>query len=208
MTDLFPSWLTVTISHSWPWYVVRAAGLMSVALLTLLVISGIGLVTGYTYRVLEPLRAWAVHRALGIALAFTVALHVIMLLFDRVVSFSIPQILIPFSADYKPVQLGSWQLGSLWVSFGILSLYGLALIIGTSLLIIDRQKRIWKYIHYLSYVVMGMIFFHALFLGTDLAHGWLRIVWIAIGIILLLVVVSRLWRARTIKPNVKTPREP
>jgi len=53
---------------SWEWYVVRASGFLAAGLVFLLMLSGIGQVTGYTYKFLEPLKAWALHKAMGLAL--------------------------------------------------------------------------------------------------------------------------------------------
>ncbi|MEP7204901.1 MAG: hypothetical protein ABI716_01770, partial [Candidatus Saccharibacteria bacterium] len=49
---------------SWPRYLTRDSGLIAADLLVLLMLSGIGLVTGLTFKMVEPLKAWAVHRAL------------------------------------------------------------------------------------------------------------------------------------------------
>jgi predicted ferric reductase len=196
-------------TKSWPWYIVRASGLASVLLLTLLVISGIGQVTGYTYRIFEPVVAWAVHRALGIALIFTVLAHIIFIIFDKYVIFTIPQILVPFlSTNSAPVTIAGVQLGSLFVTFGILSLYLLAFVTATSLLVIDRAKRLWRITHYLSYITIVLIFFHALFTGTDLNHGILRWAWIGAGVLLLVAIAMRLIRARTLKAEPSTEIAP
>lgn len=184
---------------SWAWYVVRASGIMSVILLVLLMLSGIGLVTGYTYKWYEPIQAWAVHRALGIALAFSVAAHIVFILFDKFVPFTIAQLLVPFLSDYKRLVIGGVHVGSIYVALGVLSFYALVLIIASSLLIMDRAKRTWKWLHHLSYLAVILIFFHALWIGTDFAGGLVRIVWIGLGIVMLAAIGLRLWRAGTLK---------
>ena len=67
-----PQRLKSRSSVTWPWYITRAAGIIAVVLLILLILSGIGQITGFTFRFLEPLNAWAVHRAIGIAFGFRV----------------------------------------------------------------------------------------------------------------------------------------
>ena len=42
------------VSASWPWYIIRGAGFVAAGLLILLMLSGIGQVTGITYRFIEP----------------------------------------------------------------------------------------------------------------------------------------------------------
>ena len=60
--------ITERISNSWPWYISRGSGLLASLFVVLLIFSGIGLVTGQTYKYIEPLKAWEVHRTLGIIL--------------------------------------------------------------------------------------------------------------------------------------------
>lgn len=183
---------------SWPWYLIRASGIIAAITLVVLMLSGIGQVTGYTYRFLEPLTAWATHRALGITFGISALTHIVMLLFDHFVQFNIWDILVPWVSDYRPVTFLGMQLGSLYVALGVLAFYLSIAIIITSLLWVEKKPATWKLIHLLSYIVIVFVFIHALYLGTDLAQGWLRFVWIALGAVIAASVVHRLWRAKTI----------
>ncbi|MEI7838484.1 MAG: ferric reductase-like transmembrane domain-containing protein [bacterium] len=183
---------------SWPWYITRASGIVAVALLLCLILSGIGLVTGYTFKLFEPLTAWAVHKALGLTMIVCVAIHGLALLFDTYVPFTLAQILFPFASNYTPAVLFGMKVGTIWVALGIFAFYGLVAIIISSLLIIDKKPRIWKYIHILSYLVAIMIYFHGLYLGTDLTHGIFRTTWIMFGIVAFLAAIFRIARSRSI----------
>jgi sulfoxide reductase heme-binding subunit YedZ len=190
--------LTSRARTSWPWYVARGSGLIAAVALTILMLSGIGLVTGFTFRFLEPLTAWASHRALGLTFGIAVLIHIVSLLFDTFVPFSLLQLLVPWLSSYRPVVLAGVNLGSLYVAMGVLALYGVAVVIITSLLWVDKKQHRWKLLHYLSYFIILLVFVHALYLGTDLARGFARWLWIAVGIGITAGVVSRLWRARTL----------
>ncbi len=183
---------------SWPWYLIRASGLVAAAALVILILSGIGQVTGYTYRYLEPLTAWATHRALGITFGVAVLTHIVMLLFDHFVQFNIWDVLVPWLSDYRPVTLFGIQLGSLYVALGVLAFYLSIAIIVTSLLWVEKKPALWKLTHLLSYLVIAFVFVHALYLGTDLARGWFRLIWIGFGVIIAVSIMHRLWRAKTI----------
>jgi predicted ferric reductase len=196
--DTVANELTQRARSSWPWYVTRGSGLTAGVTLAILLLSGIGMITGYTYRFLEPITAWATHRALGIIFAISVAIHVISLLFDHFVPFNIIQILIPFTSDYKPISLFGYYVKSLYVALGVLSLYAVVAIVLTSLLWVDKKPKLWRLVHYLSYFVIIAIFIHALYLGTDLAHGILRWIWVGSGLIIAGSILHRLRRARTI----------
>lgn len=183
---------------SWPWYLTRSSGLVAALVLVLLMFSGIGFITGTTYRFLEPITGWAAHRALGIVFAIAVALHVGALYFDNFVPFSLAELLIPFKSNYHPVTIWGINFGSLYVAFGILAMYLLGLIVLTSLLWIDKIPKTWKVVHTLSYLVMLFVFVHAFFLGTDLARGVLRGLWIILAALLVWASLARLWRVKTI----------
>ena len=187
--------------NSWPWYVIRGAGFTAATLLVLLMLSGIGQVTGLTYRFIEPLKAWAIHKALAIALCVSIAIHAGFLLIDHFVSFSLIQLLVPFLSHYdNKTQLLGLPLGFAAVALGILAMYGVAIIVASSLGWIDTKKGAWRVLHYLSYVVAIFVFFHALYAGSDLEYGSFRAAWLFIGLIVLIGIVLRLYRARSLKP--------
>lgn len=190
--------LTDRTKTSWSWYVTRGSGLIAAVSLVVLMLSGMGLVTGFTFRFLEPLTAWASHRALGIIFGISVLIHMVSLLFDHFVPFNVLQLLVPWLSNYKPVTVFGLQLGSLYVALGVLAFYGVALVVISSLLWVEKKPYIWKLTHLLSYLVILFVFIHALYLGTDLTHGILRWLWIATGVGIVGVALYRLWRAKTI----------
>lgn len=172
--------------------------MVAAVLLFLLMLSGIGLLTGHTYKILEPLAAWTVHRAMGIAFGASMLVHMLALLFDKYLPFSVFDVFLPFVSDYRPVSVGSVPLGSLWVALGVLAFYGIVVVIVTSLIWIDKKPHTWKMLHYVSYLTLAAVFAHALMLGTDLQNGTLRALWIFGGFLLAAAFVVRLWHARTI----------
>jgi sulfoxide reductase heme-binding subunit YedZ len=193
------SGLATKAKTSWPWYVTRASGMVAAVLLLLLIISGIGQVTGLTYRLVEPLAAWSLHRALAISLGVSILMHGTTLLFDKYVPFSILQVLVPFTSHYTPATIAGMHLGSLYVAFGLLAAYAAAIVIISSLLWMDKRPRTWRALHYTGYLLVLLVFLHGLYLGTDLKHGLPRLLWYGFGVIILIGIASRLRRAHTIK---------
>lgn len=182
------------LSRSWPWYLTRASGLIAGFALIILLLSGIGLVTGHTFKLLEPLTAWATHRSLGITFVLAVLVHVTTLLFDHFIPFTIPDILVPWLSQYQPVTIFGIQLGSLYVALGVLALYLSVLIVLTSIFWIDKKPKVWKVLHISSYVLIAMVFFHALFMGTDTGSGLFMWIWVAMGIGITIAALARLRR--------------
>ena len=184
---------------SWPWYVVRGAGFVAAGLIVLLMLSGIGQVTGLTYRFFEPVKAWAIHKALAYALLAAIAVHVIFLLIDKFLPFSLIQVLVPFASTYNnKTSLFGLSLGFFGVAFGILAAYGVIIVVASSLKWIDTRKKLWRQTHYVSYAVAALVFLHALTVGTDVRYGVFRLGWLFLGFIIMVAVVMRLWRAKTL----------
>lgn len=186
--------LAARAQSSWPWYITRAAGFVAAISLILLMLSGIGFITGATFRLLEPLTAWATHKAIAYVFGVSAAVHVVALLFDKFVPFTIAQALLPFLSHYREVTIAGHNVGSLYVALGVLSLYFVLAIILTSIIWIDKKPHTWKLFHFLAYLSMIFVFFHALYLGTDLMHGIFRILWIIFGVVVAIAIVYRLRR--------------
>ena len=200
----FGSVLADKLASSWPWYMTRATGIVAAILMTILIMSGIGLLTGLTYRFLEPLTAWATHRAIGIAFTVAAFVHVFSLLFDKFVGFNLWDLLIPFKTTYQPARIGSWQAGSFYIALGIIALYLTIAIIVTSIVWVNQRQKLWRLTHYTSYIVLVFVFLHGMFSGTDLKKGIFRIVWVVGGIIVAYAVLRRLLRAGTIMGGKKS----
>jgi predicted ferric reductase len=197
--------VTDRVADSWHWYIIRASGFISAGLVMLLMISGIGHVTGLTYKYIEPIKAWALHKAMALALVFSITVHGLFILFDHYIKFSFLQVFIPFLSKYNNgTSFFGLALGGLAVSFGILAMYGVAIIVLSSLGWIDSKKDKWRLLHYTSYLVVFLVFLHGLYVGTDLRYGVFRKVWEFGGLILIVAIISRLLRAGTLRQRDKT----
>ncbi len=186
--------LETRAKSSWPWYITRASGFVAAIALIFLMLSGIGFITGTTFRFLEPLTAWATHKAVAYVFAASLVIHGTALLFDTYVPFTVAQVLVPFLSPYREVTIGNYHLGSLYVALGIIAMYFVLAIILSSLLWIDKKPHTWKLFHFLAYLTVIFVFIHALYLGTDLAQGIFRIMWIMFGVGVAVAVVFRLRR--------------
>ena len=188
--------LSAKFRSSWAYDLSRASGMVAAVLLILIIISGIGQVTGFTYRLVEPLMAWSLHKALSLSLGAAIAVHGLSLLFDKYTPYTVIQLLIPFTVHYKP----------LIVAYGIFATYIAAILIVTSLYWINTKQGLWRLLHYLGYVLVILVFLHGLYLGTDIAHGFLRVLWWMGAVIIGAGMLSRLRRMHTI--NVRENHHP
>jgi DMSO/TMAO reductase YedYZ heme-binding membrane subunit len=99
------------------------------------------------------------HRYLGALAVSFVAVHVVAILADSYVQFSVVDVLVPFSAAWHPVAL----------AWGVVGMYLLLAVEITSLVRARLSPRVWRNVHVLSYVLLAMVTIHLLSAGTDAA---------------------------------------
>lgn len=141
------------------WYVTRASGLTGYFLLWLSMVWGFAIPTGLVRPVLENVFTYDFHEHLSLLGLGFVLVHVVVLLFDQYLPFSLSQLLIPFTDTYRPF----------WVGLGIISLYLLLLVTFTFYLRPKVGAKAFRSIHVLSLVSYLGTTLHGLFAGTDSA---------------------------------------
>jgi predicted ferric reductase len=161
------------------WLLSRSAGIVAWALIVASCAWGLLVATRVLARrgVRRPTPAWvfSTHRFHGaLAVVFT-AIHVLAILFDPFVSFSVVDVLVPFASSWEPVA----------VAIGIVGIYLLVAIEVTSLLRDRMPVRVWRSIHLLAYGLLALTSVHALAAGTDTA----ALVPTALGVVLGCVIV-------------------
>ena len=91
------------------WYAARAAGIVAWALAAGSVVWGLALSTRATGRKPRPAWLFDLHRFLGgLALVFT-AIHVVAIVADTYVHFSLINVLVPFTGTWHPAAV-AWGI--------------------------------------------------------------------------------------------------
>ena len=144
------------------WYVARAAGLVSWALLTSSVLWGLAISTKSFRGVARPAWLLDLHRYLGGLATVFVGVHVVALIADSYVHFGLADVLVPMVSPWRP--------GA--VAWGVVSLYLLLAVELTSLARRRLPRRAWRATHALAFPLFVMGTVHLLTAGTD-AHTWL-----------------------------------
>jgi methionine sulfoxide reductase heme-binding subunit len=144
------------------WYTARAGGLLGFALLTASVVLGLGLSGRPRLRHWPRFAVEDVHRFAGLLAGSFVGIHVLALLLDTYVPFSLPQILVPGTASYRPLA----------TALGVVALELLA-----ALAIANRYRkrlsyRYWRRTHYLNFAVWVLALVHGITSGTDSGTLW------------------------------------
>jgi predicted ferric reductase len=186
---VLPSWipaLTASLSGESPkvyWHLSRSMAFVAFGLLWLSMVFGL-LISSK----LAPLwpggpTAFELHQHTGLlGLAFAL-FHGLILLGDHYMGYTLVQILVPFTGtNYRPQ----------WVGLGQVGLY-LMMLVGLSVYV--RQwigKRMWRLIHFLSFMLFGLALVHGLGSGTDSSTVWAQGFYTFSGISVLGLLVYRI----------------
>ncbi len=149
------------------WYAARAGGVVSYLLVTAALLAGIGLagklhVPGFPRFAVED-----IHRFLGLLAAVFITIHVTGILLDTTVPFSIRQVLVPFTASYRP----------LWTGLGVVALELLVALAITNRFRARLPYRFWRRAHYASFAVWLAASVHGFMSGTDRDQAWLIMIY-------------------------------
>jgi hypothetical protein len=168
---------------NFPWYIARAAGLTSWALLVFATLWGLALSTKILGKRPRPNWILDLHRWLGgLAVIFT-GVHVGALLVDQYVHFGVEDVLVPFASSWHPAA----------VAWGVVAFYMLLAVELTSLARHRLPNSFWRGIHYMSFPLFLSATAHGLTAGTDASSLMLRA-----AIITALAVFAALLAARVV----------
>lgn len=164
------------------WYVTRAAAVSAYVTLTLTVALGI---SRSLARVARLRVSWVLdesHQYLALLTAAFIVLHLLSLVFDPLIPFSVLDVLLPLSQPYRPIP----------VDLGVLALYALAIVLLSSWLRRWLAYARWRALHYVSFVAFVLVTTHGLLAGSDAGQTWMRLVYVAASLGIGGLVVMRL----------------
>lgn len=173
------------------WWISRATGIVAWAVLTLSVIWGLSLTTRLLGKFPKPAWMLDLHRHFAALATILVGVHVGSLMLDGYARFSLGDILIPMHTPWKPGP----------VAWGVVGLYLLAAVQGTSLAKKRMPLKVWRALHFLSYPLWAVATAHFITAGTD-AYSQ-PFAYIVIGTT---VIISALTLGRVLSPRpARTP---
>jgi sulfoxide reductase heme-binding subunit YedZ len=164
------------------WYAARAAGIAAYVVLTLVVTFGLSMAGKARSSKWPKFAVEDVHRFGGLLVGFLVSVHVVTIAIDSYLPFSLTQLLVPFTATFRPI----------WTGLGVAAA---ELLVALALTNHYRRRiphRLWRRAHYLNFAVWTAATLHGVFGGTDRAAPWLLFLYAASAAS---VVTLVLWRA-------------
>jgi sulfoxide reductase heme-binding subunit YedZ len=146
------------------WYLGRGTGVVSLMLLTVVVVLGVGSRSGRPVFGLPRFAVTVVHRNASLLAVAQLAIHVTTLLFDPYAQLRAVDIVVPFAGAYRP----------LWLGMGTLAGDLIVALVATSLLRHRLGLRTWRAVHWTAYAAWPVALLHALGNGSDNGSLWLR----------------------------------
>lgn len=163
------------------WYAARASGVAAYVVLSLVVSLGLTLGGKAQNRRWPRFSVEDIHRFGGLLVGSLVGVHVIAIAVDSFLPFSLVQLLVPFTARYRPIYTGlGIAAAELLVALAITNHYRRRL-----------PYRFWRTAHYANFAVWALASVHGLMSGTDRGAAWLAIIY---GVSVATVLMLLLWR--------------
>mgnify|MGYP002628950698 FL=1 len=171
------------------WYIARASGIIAWLFITASVLWGILLSTKLFPAHRRPAWLLDLHRGLGALSVLFLLTHVGALVADNYVHFDIVDVLVPFASEWK-----TWQ-----VAIGVFAFWGLVIVEFTSLAMKHLPKKVWRGIHFTSYLTFLLTSFHGTFAGTDATNKMYVATTIVTTVALVVAVSYRIATRRSVR---------
>ncbi len=159
------------------WYLARISGITSFVLFTLVICMGLFMSTKLSLKFMRfvmPASALESHSFTATYLAFGfLVFHIISLMFDMYIVLQPAEIFVPFLLQRDLTSSIGVNI-SLPIAIGVIALYLALILITTSHL---RGKilntKIWRKIHYSSFLFYILFLIHGISAGTDTKEPWM-----------------------------------
>jgi sulfoxide reductase heme-binding subunit YedZ len=178
------------------WYLTRAAGIVTFALLTFSTALGISISARLGHGLLEKPWVYELHKfAALLALGF-LSIHIVVLLPDPWTSFHLIDLFVPGSAAYRPIA----------TAVGVLAMYGA--LVGTFSFYIKKWigYRAWRWLHYTTFGTFMLALLHGTLAGTDSSQAWVELMYASAGLLVLSLSLYRFMpepRPRSARPQLR-----
>jgi methionine sulfoxide reductase heme-binding subunit len=177
------------------WFLMRGSGLVALMLFTLTVVLGVVGVTRLQSPRWPRLVTGGLHRNVALTASCFLFLHIATALLDSWVGLGWIGALVPFHSRYRPV----------WLGLGVVAFYLFLAVLASSLLRRSIGARMWRFIHWGTWLMWPLALTHALGAGTDTARGW------GLGICVVCVAsvcVASVWRIGSASRRRSAGRSP
>jgi len=179
-----------------PWVFERLFAFLAYAALAGSMIYGLLLSTKLLDAIAHRPISFSLHQdlaAIGLGLA---GIHGMLLGLDRTVPFSLGQILVPGMAPHAPLAVGVGQV----------SLYLMAIVVGSFYVRRRIGQKAWRTLHYLTFLAWAGATAHGIAAGTDSGAPWAMGLYLGSTVIIAFLMTYRIVLARQAKAGRPAPR--
>jgi sulfoxide reductase heme-binding subunit YedZ len=186
------SWLVATPSPLW--FADRGTGAVTLLLLTVSVVLGLGTTVRWHSAVWPRYLNAALHRNVSLMVLCFLVVHIATAILDPFAHLGLRDALVPFSSSYRP----------LWLGLGVVAAELTAALVLSSATQPLIGYRAWRLLHWLAYAAWPVAVLHGLGTGTDARSSWLLILTFACVAAVWLALIS--WRLSFSEPKNTIPR--
>jgi predicted ferric reductase len=166
----------------WIWTSSRAAGVVGYLALSLNVIFGLFISTGFADRWIARAYTVDIHQWLSGAALGLVAAHGLLLLGDGFIQFDVLDVVVPFIHPYRPLGVG----------LGVVAAYGAFLVHWSFSLRRTIGVSAWRKLHYLTFLLFVFATAHGMLAGTDTRLPGMMAMYTTAASLVAALVLSRL----------------
>jgi sulfoxide reductase heme-binding subunit YedZ len=163
------------------WYATRASGIAAYVILSAVVSIGISMGGKVQSKRWPRFSVEDIHRFGGLLVGALITIHVATIAVDSFLPFSVVNLVVPFTASYRP----------LWTGLGIAAAELLLALAVTN----HYRKRLpysfWRKAHYANFAVWTLASLHGVMSGTDRSVWWLVLIY---ALCIASVAVLATWR--------------
>lgn len=164
------------------WIVIRGSGIAAFALLTAATAWGLLVSSKLLTRIVKAKPLTWFHESLGIGALLATVIHITVLSVHDYLKFTWAEILLPGRSDWR----------ALPVAFGIMALYGLAIVVISFYVKRWIGQKTWRAIHFLSLGVFVSSMIHGITAGTDTWTGMMMGVYVGSALVVSALLAYRM----------------
>lgn len=185
------------------WILLRAAGIGSYLMLFLSIAWGLVATTSVVSRRISKPSANLFHAFAATTGLALLGVHLGLLLIDEFMPFSLADLTVPMSSEYRPIA----------ITAGVIAMYAVVLIVVSSWLRKPLGTARWRRLHLLAVPAFALALAHGVFAGTDTERPWMFSLYAVTGLLVVFLTLVRAftygYRPPRPAPPVRTrPTEP
>ncbi|MCP4140065.1 MAG: hypothetical protein GY755_07215 [Chloroflexi bacterium] len=162
------------------WYLSRGTAFVSLSLLWLSMVLGLLMSNKMARSWPGVAVSFAIHEFVSLLGLGFAMFHAIILMGDKYIEFTLEKIATPFASTYEPF----------WVGVGQISFYIMLLVAFSFYVRKIIGQKLWRVIHFISFLTYLMALLHSLAAGTDTEFVWAQqYYWVTGGSLLFFLMV-------------------